>query len=334
MPPTPQKPPESHYDVQKLHKFFAFAALTLLFALFGLFAKDYSKEWKVYQEEYRQLEAEKAKVKYDLEINDLAKNEEYQNLLKEEAAAKDAVKAKSGEIATIKRHIESVNATIKILTQQSQFAKAEYDTVKYDFEEARAHKKSKADALNQIMDQLAVKIEKLRIQIEEKADVVSSEEEKIKAIEKNADDLEKKASKTAKKSAILAKKINRIDPEHMSVANQIAGMVRNLPVIELANSDYRIKQIVLKDITDDVNFMRVPKVDRCITCHLGIDNPDFKDAAQPLRTHPNLELFMDKNSPHPVDQFACTTCHLGRGRATDFVGAVHTPRNEHQREEW
>ena len=280
------------------------------------------------------MEAEKTKVKYDLETNELAKNEDYQNLLKEEAVAKDHLKAKLGEIATIKGHIESVNATIKILTQQSQFAKAEYDTVKYDFEEARAHKATKANSLKQRMDQLAIKVQKLRVQIEVKNAVLFTEEEKIKAVQKDTDDLDKKVSKITKKSAIFLKKINRIDPEHMSVANQIAGMVRNLPVIELANSDYRIKQIVLKDITDDVNFMRVPKVDRCITCHLGIDNPDFKDAPQPLRTHPNLELFMDKNSPHPLDQFACTTCHLGRGRATDFVGAVHTPRDEHQREEW
>ncbi len=334
MPPPPQKPPESHYDLQKLHKFFAIAAVVLLLALFGLFAKDYSKEWKTYQEEYRKLEVEKAKVKYDLESNALLKNEEYQNLLKEEATAKAQLKTKSAEIAAIRKRIESVNAKLKILTQQAQFAKAEYDTNKYDFEEARAHNKPNADALKKKIDKLSSKIQVLRVQIEEKNAVIAAEETKIKTIEKSSVDLEKQVNKIAKKSSILAKKIGRIDPEHMSIANTVAGVVRNLPVIELANSDYRIKQIVLKDITDDVNFMRVPKVDRCITCHLGIDNPDFKDAPQPLRAHPNLELFMDKNSAHPLDQFACTTCHLGRGRATDFNGAVHTPRNEKQREEW
>ncbi|MBP6344037.1 MAG: c-type cytochrome [Candidatus Omnitrophica bacterium] len=334
MPPTPQKPPESHYDLNKLHKIFAFAALTLLIALLALFAKDYSKEWKVYQQQFRELDAEKAKVKLDLEENDLAKNEEYQNLLKEKNAAQEQLKAKSAEIATINQHISSVTATVKILTQQSQFAKAEYDTVKYAFEEARAHESRKADGYKKRLDELSVKIEKLRVQIEEKNEILIAETNKIKEIEKSAKDLEKQTDKIAKKSDILSKKIDRIDPEHMSVPNLVAGWVRNLPVIELANSDYRIKQIVLKDITDDVNFMRVPKVDRCITCHLGIDNPDFKDAPQPLRTHPNLELFMDKNSPHPLDQFACTTCHMGRGRATDFIGAVHTPRDAKQREEW
>ncbi|MBI4309133.1 MAG: c-type cytochrome, partial [Candidatus Omnitrophica bacterium] len=33
-------------------------------------------------------------------------------------------------------------------------------------------------------------------------------------------------------------------------------------------------------------------------------------------------------------QFACTTCHMGRGRATDFISAAHTPRDEEQKKEW
>lgn len=334
MPPTPQKPPESHYDLQKLHKYFAFAAIALLIALMAIFAKDYSKEWKVYQEEYRKLEIEKAKVKYDLEKNELAKNQDYQNLLKEKSDAQEKLKASATEIETINRHLAALNATIKILTQQSQFSKAEYDTVKYDFEVAQAQNKPKAPQLKERMEHLSLKIERLRVQIEEKAALVTAETAKIKSIEQHTRDLAKQVNKIEKKGDILKKKIERIDPEYMSPANRIAGMVRNLPVIELANSDYRIKQIVLKDITDDVNIMRVPKVDRCITCHLGIDNPDFKDAPQPLRAHPNLELFMDKDSPHPLDQFACTTCHLGRGRATDFIGSVHTPRDTKQREEW
>ena len=139
-----------------------------------------------------------------------------------------------------------------------------------------------------------------------------------------------------KEITLLGQNVDSYYYTHQNDMTNVTTFAQLLEMVALINPLLRVRFSTShpKDITDDVNFMRVPKVDRCITCHLGIDNPDFKDAAQPLRTHPNLELFMDKNSPHPVDQFACTTCHLGRGRATDFVGAVHTPRNEHQREEW
>ena len=33
------------------------------------------------------------------------------------------------------------------------------------------------------------------------------------------------------------------------------------------------------------------RVDRCVTCHLGMDNPNFSDADPPYATHPRLESF-------------------------------------------
>jgi len=58
------------------------------------------------------------------------------------------------------------------------------------------------------------------------------------------------------------------------------------------------------------------------------------DAPQPFKTHPNLEMYVGRDSPHEIEKFGCTTCHGGRGRGTDFTSAVHTPSSEHQAEEW
>lgn len=46
--------------------------------------------------------------------------------------------------------------------------------------------------------------------------------------------------------------------------------------------------------------------DKCMTCHLGADNPNFLDAPEPLRTHPGKIL-----QQHPVAKFGCTICHDG-----------------------
>lgn len=50
--------------------------------------------------------------------------------------------------------------------------------------------------------------------------------------------------------------------------------------------------------------------------------------------HPRLDLFVDSNSPHPVEKFGCTICHSGQGSATDFTLASHTPDNAHQEHFW
>lgn len=60
-------------------------------------------------------------------------------------------------------------------------------------------------------------------------------------------------------------------------------------------------------------------VDRCITCHMGIEDPLFASAKKPFTTHPNPELL--KN--HPVEKFGCTICHGGQGLSTTYDGAAH-----------
>jgi cbb3-type cytochrome oxidase cytochrome c subunit len=50
--------------------------------------------------------------------------------------------------------------------------------------------------------------------------------------------------------------------------------------------------------------------------------------------HPRLDLFVDSNSPHPVEKFGCTSCHAGQGSATDFAYAAHTPDSPAQKQQW
>jgi len=66
------------------------------------------------------------------------------------------------------------------------------------------------------------------------------------------------------------------------------------------------------------------RTDRCITCHVGIDNPAFHEAQQPLRAHPGELL-----KSHPPDKFGCTICHQGQGRAIERLHAHAETLDEH-----
>jgi cbb3-type cytochrome c oxidase subunit III len=54
-------------------------------------------------------------------------------------------------------------------------------------------------------------------------------------------------------------------------------------------------------------------VDRCVSCHNGIDDPRMTDVPNPHHVHP--AHILDK---HPVDRFGCTICHHGQGAAMTF----------------
>ena len=55
----------------------------------------------------------------------------------------------------------------------------------------------------------------------------------------------------------------------------------------------------------------IDRVDRCVTCHVGVEDPAMGGATPPLAAHPG-----DWLATHPVEQFGCTVCHGGQGRAT------------------
>jgi len=65
---------------------------------------------------------------------------------------------------------------------------------------------------------------------------------------------------------------------------------------------------------------RLGRVDRCTTCHRGIDDPAFTSAPQPFAAHSGSWL-----ASHPPDRFGCTVCHGGQGEATTVIDAGHRP---------
>ena len=120
----------------------------------------------------------------------------------------------------------------------------------------------------------------------------------------------------------------------MSFSNRVANIVRDLPVIDFIDPYYDVKQVVVNDLKEDLVYMGMPKVDRCMTCHVGIDKKGFEDQPQPYTTHPRLDEFVGGSSPHPMSEYGCTSCHAGRGRGTDFISSGHMPKDETQAKEW
>ncbi len=57
-------------------------------------------------------------------------------------------------------------------------------------------------------------------------------------------------------------------------------------------------------------------VDRCTTCHAGVEDPRMTDVEPPFRKHPGRYLEL-----HDPTKFGCTVCHLGQGRAATKADA-------------
>ena len=89
-------------------------------------------------------------------------------------------------------------------------------------------------------------------------------------------------------------------------------------ILRAKASDERGREL-LQNFRIELKQVSIPplnSVDRCVTCHSGIDDPRMTDVPNPFAVHPGDIL---KN--HPVDRFGCTICHHGQGPATNFRDA-------------
>ncbi len=72
--------------------------------------------------------------------------------------------------------------------------------------------------------------------------------------------------------------------------------------LSAASFHINLKQLYLSELS---------AIERCTTCHLGVENPAMASEPQPLTKHPGQWLTW-----HQPDTFGCTVCHQGQGRGT------------------
>lgn len=76
------------------------------------------------------------------------------------------------------------------------------------------------------------------------------------------------------------------------------------------NAEAKAAVIATRPEVHQVMLTGLQRVDRCTTCHLGVEDPTMKDAPEPFKYHAGL-------GPHVPTKFGCTICHGGQGLATD-----------------
>jgi cytochrome c2 len=315
------------YQVINLHKWFAISSLLLfLFTAFMVWV-DYARQWKGYQRQFNRMQIEKTN-------QDIAKasasfdRAKYDQLTAQLRQAQTEMQQHEADIKQAQNKVDDIKANFYRVNQNFQFAKAKYDAKKYEYDEAVAHQASNVDKLKSELsedekqmndyadqrDQLTLDQQAAEAELNK---FVGTRNEAQKGIETLNTDYNR-----------LKTRLNSLNP------GLIITSFRNAPVFDMLNASEKVQQVILPNLYYDHPFKQIPRVDRCKTCHQGIDVTGFEDAPQPFTTHPNLDLYLAASSPHPTENFGCTSCHAGLDRATDFNTAGHTPHDEKQAEEW
>ena len=315
------------YEIVRLHKWFAISSLLLFFFSVGMVLDDYLREWKVYQRDFVRLQIQKARQDMQQVAGtvDRTKLDELTNQLQQ---ARTQQQQNEAAIEKIQAQITDLNAKHYAIDQNYRFSKAVYDTERYAYEDALAQKASNTPRLGEKMQATEKQMNDYKAELDKVTLELRAANADLDKFIGQRNAFQKQRDTLLADFTRLRTRVNNLNPGAVIVS------FRNAPVFDFMNPSERINQIILADLYNDQPFKAIPRVDRCTTCHLGIDQKAYEDAPQPFKTHPNLDLYLSAASKHPIESFGCTTCHAGRDRATSFQNAAHSPRNEEQKKQW
>ncbi len=320
------KPEPGHaYFIPQLNILFGVSAIALFLTTVWMIWADYSREWKAFQRQFFQLERDTTQRQIE-DAEKRVSQRDVERVTAELATATQELEAHQQAIQQLESEVAELNSKWTLGDVRERELKAVYDSEKFFFEEG-AHaplgKRVSADQLQRLeADFFGAREERRSIEFER-----DQKQREVRELRAKVTELTARKDSLTQEAALLRRKLD-------SIAVNFPNVFRNLPVVDFIDPNIEVQQVLVRNVTEDLNFAQVPRIDRCQTCHLGIDNPAYAEAEQPFRTHPNLELYVAPASLHPRDDFGCTSCHEGRGRAITFAGVNHTPKNEEQRHQW
>jgi len=315
------------YRVINLHKWFAISSLLLFVFTAWMVWVDYARQWKGYQRQFNRMQIEKTN-------QDIAKasgsfdRAKYDQLSAQLKQAQAQMQQHEADIKQAQSKIDDLKAKFYAVNQNFQFKKAEYDALKYEYDEAVAHKASNVESLKKKLDGYEKEMNDYADQRDKLSLDQRAAEAELGKFVGTRDETQKGIDSLSTEYNRLKARLNSLNP------GLIITSFRNAPVFDMLNASEKVQQVILPNLYNDHPFKQIPRVDRCKTCHQGIDVKGFENAPQPFTTHPNLDLYLAASSPHPTESFGCTSCHAGLDRAVDFNTAGHSPHDEKQAEEW
>lgn len=324
----PAEPIDHHYNIPKLHRVF-FGTGALLTAVFLLMVwADYDRPWKTMQRMFLRVDARKTR-EAALAAREKAFGEERQKLLAQLGSARREVAGHRAALDALNRKLSDLEPKIYAADQSAKFAKASFDAALYTYESSLATRPKAAPAAKVERDKIENELNAANLRLAQLKQQEARIQAEIKQITARRDEVQVSIEKLTADFRLARNKLDGLRQDAIF-------SLRNSPILDMVNPSLRVQQVQLPELYNDVNFMKIPKVDRCETCHMAAERTGFEDAKlnAVFRTHPRLNLMVGGESPHPANAFGCTSCHGGRDRASSFWSAGHSPQDARQEKRW
>jgi cytochrome c2 len=324
-----KREPGMAYDSKVLNKIFAVVSICFLLVTIWMVLDDYIRPWKAVQ--VKALDIEKQKIKETIkEIEGGIDAEKLKEAKAKIADAEKIVEAHKSDIEKVNEKIAEDQRLIYIQNMNNGVNGSQAAAYQFKYEHA-------------LMENHPEEAKNIKVKFDDYKKNEIAGKDRLKGLQAQLASHEAELGKLIEARTEAEKEIKNLVGAKERML-QAMGQVEKTPVWALRNSPFidfldptiKIRQYVITNVTNDMYFQQIPKIDRCTTCHVFIDKPGYEDQENPYRTHPNVEkLAVGANSAHPVKDFGCTSCHGGVGdRVNDFNAPAHIPQNAEQAKLW
>jgi hypothetical protein len=275
----------------KLNLIFALTSLGLLLATGAMVFYDYVRGWKWFQLEFNRLQQER--IDQELRArNDADTLKELARLEQEMRQGQIEIARQRNDYLEAQKELEQWEGKHYAADQDYRFAKALLDAKRYELEAAIvAHRK---DAHEREVDynERSAEVNRLNVRLQQVTRERDAAAERVNRFLARIKDIEDRRKEITADIELLNKQRNQV---------ALAGnnMILNAPMLDFIAPTLKIDQVVLNDLFIDMNYMSVPRVDRCQTCHRAIDRPGFESKREAERLLTDLRTKLDKNQIQP-----------------------------------
>jgi mono/diheme cytochrome c family protein len=283
----PQEPIPHNYAISRLNAIFALSSLVLLAVTGATVMYDYVRGWKWFHIEFNRMQRERIEAQLKV-ANDAEMRREIAALDKQIKERQVEIARQRSQLVVAQKDLDTAEGKHYAADQDYRFAKAVLDAQRYELEVSIVQKRSDQKQRQRAYDERSRRVDTLLARLEQvtrERDAARARVNQWLGRIKSVEDRKKE----------LTADIDLLRTQLAKVQANKDFFLLNAPMLDFINPTMRIDQVVLGDLFIDMNYMSVPRVDRCQTCHRAIDRPGFESKKEAARMVDDLRGRLDKN---------------------------------------
>jgi mono/diheme cytochrome c family protein len=278
--------------MRKLNLIFALTSLGLLAVTGAMVFYDYVRGWKWFQIEFNRIQQER--IEGELRAsNDEETRRRLAALDAEMREGQKELARQRNDYVAAQKTLEEWEGKHYAADQDYRFAKALLDAKRYELEASIVQHRHDREEKQREWDELTARVDRLNLRLQQVTRDRDAARARVGTFLARMQEIEDRRKEITADRDLLQKQLTQVK---MASAN---NTILNAPMLDFIAPTLKIDQVVLNDLFIDMNYMSVPRVDRCQTCHRAIDRPGFESKKEAERLLNDLRQKLDKNLVQP-----------------------------------